>query len=69
MDKWTAIRTILEKNPGIKRKELLPKVMKLTGKGRSVITDAFSHFEYIGKIYREKGRYYLDEPIRDTRFF
>lgn len=68
MDKWTATRTILEKNPGIKRKELLPKVMKLTDKGKSVITDAFSRFEYRGKIFREKGRYYLEEPIRDTQF-
>lgn len=62
MDIETATRIILEKNPGIKSKELLPKVKKMTGKERSAICDKWTRLDRRGKIYREKGRYYLEKP-------
>jgi hypothetical protein len=62
MDILTATRTFLKRNPASKRKELLPYVMKKTGKGKSVICDEFSSLELQHKIYREKGRYWLEKP-------
>ena len=67
MDVWTVTRTILEKSPGIKRKELLPLVMKKTGLGQSAICEHWTSLEVRGKIYREKGRYYLEAPSKAAR--
>lgn len=59
MDIWTAIRTILEENPGIKGGQLWKKVREKTGLNRSTI---YVHVESLverGKIFRDKGKYFL----------
>lgn len=67
MEIETATRTILKKNPAIKNKELLPKVKKMTGKGRTAITDEWASMELRGKLYREKGHYWLEKPSQPQK--
>lgn len=67
MDVWTVVRTVLEKSPGIKAKELIRKVREKTGLARSTIYDRMASFELQGKIYREKGRYYLEKPQKPSK--
>lgn len=62
MDISTVVRTVLEKNPGMKAKELIAKVREKTGLSRSVVYGHLGSFEVQGKIYREKGRYWLEKP-------
>ena len=63
MDVWTATRIILEKNPGLKRKFLLPKVRKKTGLGHSAVHEEWRRLvDYQKKLYRVKGCYYLKDP-------
>lgn len=49
----------LEKNPGIKAKELITKVRDKTGLSRSTIYSHLESFDLQGKIHRERGRYWL----------
>lgn len=65
MDIWTATRTFLKRNPGVRRKELLPYVIRKTGKGKSAICDEWSSLDLQGKIYRDKGRYWLEKPSKE----
>jgi len=58
MDIWVVVRTILEKNPGIRAKELIPKLRERTGLARSTIYSHLRTFDIRGKLCREKG-YYL----------
>jgi hypothetical protein len=37
-------------------------VMNKTGKGRSAIFETLEHMETLGKLYRDKGRYWLAKP-------
>lgn len=67
MDIETATRTILDKNPGIKSKELLRQVKKLTGKGRSAIFEKWQSLYLQSKLYREKGRYWNKKPREPQR--
>lgn len=62
MDIWTAVQTVLEKNPGIQAKYFISKLRDKTGLCRSVIYDHLGSFNRRGKIYREKGRYWLEKP-------
>jgi V8-like Glu-specific endopeptidase len=64
MDIWTATRTVLEKNPGLRRKFLLPQVIVKTGKGKTAICSKWSTWALQGKIYREKGKYWLEKPTQ-----
>jgi hypothetical protein len=59
MDYWTVVRTILEKNPGIRAKELITKLRGRIGLSRSSIYEHLGSLELKGRIEREKGRYYL----------
>lgn len=67
LDFWTVVRTIIEKNPGIKSNELIQKVKKKTGKSRSTIYDHLSTFDNQDKIYREKGRYWIEKPSSNSK--
>ena len=66
MDIWTVVRTILEKNPGIKGDKLWRKVREKTDLSRSTIYGHLSSFELKDKIYREKGRYWLEKPSKQN---
>lgn len=61
MDIWTAVRTVLEKNPGVRSKHLIEELEKKTGLRRSTIFEHLSSFEVKLEIYREMGRYYLPD--------
>lgn len=65
MDIWTATRTVLEKNPGIKAEYLIEKLRGKTGLSRSTIYEHLGSFELQGKVKREKGHYYLAELVRE----
>jgi len=62
MDVWTVVRTILEKNPRIKAKQLIVEVRKKTDLSRSTIYEHLLSLDLQGKIYREKGLYWLEKP-------
>lgn len=62
MDIWTVVRTVLEKNPSIKAKELIAKVREKTDLSKSTIYDQLASLELQGKFYRDKGRYWLEKP-------
>jgi predicted transcriptional regulator len=62
MNIWTVVRTVLEKNPGIKAKELIKKVRGKTGLSRSTIYEHLNSLVLRGMIYREKGKYWLEKP-------
>ncbi|MFB0501095.1 MAG: BlaI/MecI/CopY family transcriptional regulator [Candidatus Bathyarchaeia archaeon] len=69
MDFWTVVRTILEKNPGIKAKELIQKVWEKTSLTRSTIYCRLYRLVLRGKVYRgeqgrERGQYWLPEQKR-----
>lgn len=59
MDIWKVVRTVLEKNPGLKGGQLWRKVRGKTGLSRSTIYYHLESFGMQGKIRREKGRYWL----------
>lgn len=61
MDVWTAVRTILEQNPGIKSGQLWRKVGEKTDYSRSALYEQFDSFEEQGKIVRDKGKCFLPE--------
>jgi hypothetical protein len=63
MDIWTAIRTILEQNPGIKSGQLWRKVREKTGLSRSTLYVHFDSLAERKKICRDKGRYFLPEQF------
>lgn len=56
-----AVRTVLEKNPGMRSKHLIEELEKKTGLSRSTIFEHLSSFEVKREIYREMGRYYLPD--------
>ena len=62
MDIWTAVRTVLLNYPGAKAEYLIQKVREKTKLGRSTIYYHLSSFELKKKIYRKKGRYWLEKP-------
>jgi len=59
LDIWTVIRTILEKNPGIRARELIEKMREKTGLSRSTVYAHLYTFHNQGKVHRVKGRYWL----------
>jgi hypothetical protein len=61
MNIWTAVRTVLEKNPGMRSKHLIEELEKKTGLSRSTIFEHLSSFDLKGEIHREIGRYYLPD--------
>ena len=61
MDVWTAVRTILEENPGIKSGQLWRKVGEKTGRSRSTLYVHFDSLVEQEKIHRDKGKYFLPE--------
>jgi len=61
MNIWTAVRTALEKNPGMRSKHLIEELEKKTGLSRSTIFEHLSSFEVKREICREIGRYYLPD--------
>jgi DNA-binding transcriptional ArsR family regulator len=62
MNIWTVVRTVLEKNPSIKAKDLIRKVREKTDLSRSTIYGDLFSYEQRGMIYREKGHYWLHKP-------
>ena len=67
MDIWTAVQRVLEKNPGIRAKFLIPELEEKTGLARSTINEHLTSFDIKKKIYREKGRYWLKKPETTKR--
>jgi len=65
MDLWTVVQDYLEKNPaGVRAGALIKEAMKKTGLSRATIYEDVSRWYNQGKIYREKGRYYSEEPSK-----
>jgi hypothetical protein len=62
------IRTVLEKNPAIKAKDLLKKVGDKTGLSRSTIYDHLSSLDIRKEIFRNKGRYWIEKPKKETKY-
>jgi hypothetical protein len=62
MEIWTAVRTVLKSSPAIRHKDLIPKLIQLTGKAKSTIDENLTSLELQGKIWRESGKYYLEKP-------
>jgi hypothetical protein len=62
MDFHTALRTILEKSPGLKAKILVDEVHQKIGLSRSTIYEYLSSLEISDEIYRERGRYWWGKP-------
>lgn len=60
------IRTVLEKNPAIKAKDLVAKLRDKTGLSRSTVYAHFSSLEKRGKLYRYKGCYWIEKPKREN---
>ena len=69
MDVENIIRTVLEKNPGIKAKFLIPVLQKKTGLSRSTLYELLGSLEIRGQIFREKGRYWVEKPKKGGSFF
>lgn len=61
-DIWTAVRTVLEKNPGLRAKFLIRELREKTGLNRSNIYVHLSSFVDRGEIHRESGCYWLAKP-------
>jgi len=66
MDIWTVVRTILEKSPRVKAKELILKIKRKTGLSRSTIYEHLLSFVLRGKLCREKGWYWLPKRTRKS---
>jgi len=62
MDIEKVIRTVLRISPGIRAKELVARVRAKTDLSRSTIYEHLTTLCRKGKIYREKGRYWLEKP-------
>ena len=62
MEIEAATRTILEKSPGLRAKDLLLKVKHWTGKSRSTIFQEWESLVLRGELYRKKGRYWNEKP-------
>jgi hypothetical protein len=62
LDIEETIRTVLEKNPKIRAKFLVRKVMEKTGKSRSTIYEHLCSLVTRREIYSKKGFYYLEPP-------
>lgn len=61
----TIIRTVLEKNPAIKPKDLVKKVGDKTGLSRSTIYVHISSLVTRKEIFKDKGRYWIEEPKKE----
>ena len=66
IDLDSIIRTVLEKNPAIKAKDLLKKLRDKTGLARSTLYIHFSSLESRGKLYRARGFYWIEKPKREN---
>jgi DNA-binding transcriptional ArsR family regulator len=64
----TIIRTVLEENPAIKAKDLRKKLGDKTGLSRSTIYYHLSSLETRGGLYRDKGRYWIEKPRKETEY-
>lgn len=65
MDLWTVVQNYLEKNPaGVTAGALIKEAMKKTGLSRATIYEDIGRWYNQGKLYREKGRYYSEEPSK-----
>jgi len=71
MDYWAIVRSILEKTPKIKSKELRSKFRKKTHLSESTTYYHFAKFIDEGKLMQEKGWYWLPEGVgkrKHTKF-
>ena len=66
MDYEAIFRTILEKSPKVKAKDLISKTMQMTKRSRSTLYDHLSYFVLRERIIRQKGWYSLPKPTRTT---
>ena len=62
MDFWRVVRTILEKSPKVKSKELRSKIRQKTGLSESTIYANLFSLSLKGRIIRKKGWYSLPKP-------
>jgi len=69
MDIDKSIRTVLKKSPGIQAKFLVKEMREKTGLSRSTIFEHLGSLKLRGKIYCEKGRYWLEKPKNNRGFF
>lgn len=68
MDFEQVIRTILKKSLGVSAKNLVVRVHAKTGLSRSTVYEHLHSMNLRGKIYREKGFYWLEKPKAQTGF-
>ena len=62
MDIWKVVRTVLEKIPGLRAKDLMSQLKNKSGLSRSTLYEHLGSLENQKKINREKGHYWLSEP-------